>query len=202
MPAASFWIFACALLCAALHAVFALSASFSDWFNGTVAAFFRSALSCLTVWLPFSLAETLIYCLPAAFVILLVLCIRAARQGLLPALRIVFGVLSVGALVYVLFVLTFAGGYRGAPLSEKMGTSVTALSVDDLTEAASVLAERAAESLDEISFRADGASVMPYSYAELSEKLMVAYTRVHEKYPFIQHFPSRIKPLSLSKRFL
>lgn len=198
IPIASVWIFIAALLCAGIQIACTISMPFAEWFNATVAAFFRATLSYLTVWMPFSLAETIIYCLPAAFVILLVLCIRAARDGLARAMRYVFGVLSIGALVYVLFVLTFSAGYRTAPLNEKMGIETEKLSAEDLFDAAAILADRAEETLDEITFRPDGASVMPYSYNTLSAKLMDAYGQVSAKYPFIQTFESRVKPLSIS----
>ncbi len=198
VPVWSLVLFVLAVFSALVQIACVYSTPFADFWNGTVSAFFRAALSHLTVWIPFSLAETLLYFVPVLFVLLLVLCIRAAKNGLAPAMRYVFGVLSVGALIYVLFVFTFAAGYRATPLDEKMGMETEKISAEELFEAAEILARRTEAELDGILFRADGASVMPYSYDTLSEKLMDAYGRVCAEYPFIQDFDSRIKPLSIS----
>ncbi len=198
IPVWSLCIFAAALLALLVQIACVYSMPFADFFNGTIGAFFRAALSYLTVWIPFSLAETLIFAVPALFVVLLVLCIRAAKDGLVHAMRYVFGVLSVGALIYVLFVLTFAAGYRTAPLDEKMEIQTAKISAEELFDTADLLARRTEETLDEITFRADGASVMPYSYDTLSDKLMDAYDQVCTAYPFIQKLYSRVKPLTVS----
>ncbi len=210
MPLWSFFFFIAAALAAGIQIACAYSTPFADFFNSIVSGFFRALLSHLTVWIPFSLAETLLYALPILFVVLLVVCIRAARESFLPALRCILGTMSVGALIYVLFVLTFSAGYRATPLDEKLGIETEALSADDLYEAAVFLSDRAAQELDEILFErtpevANGiwhyrtaSSVMPYSYDTLSKKLVRAYNTVCAEYPFIQKLDSRVKPLSIS----
>lgn len=198
VPAPSVWIFLLAVPAAAVHALSAVSTPFADLFNDHVASFFRALFACITNPIPFSLAETLIFLVPVLFVILLIHCIRAARWGWRRAIRCVLGVLSVAALIYVLFVFTFAAGYHASPLDEKLGLSDEPVSVEQLERTARILAARAEDTLDEINFLYGGGSVMPYTYDELSEKLMDAYDRVCREYPFIQSLDSRVKPLAVS----
>ena len=199
MPAASFWFLLLALVCAALHTCFVLSTPFADSFNEGAAAFFRALLAALTGWIPFSLAETLIMAIPILFVSMLAVCIRCARIGWRRAMYCVVGLLSAIALLYSLFVLTFAAGYHAAPLDEKLALRKEPVSAWELAQTAAILADEAESALDEITFRTDGASVMPYSYNELSRRLMTAYDRVCAEYPFIQRFHSRVKPVTLSE---
>ena len=198
VPAASIWFFLLAVLAAAVQGMAAVSTPFADFFNGTVAAFFRALLARITNPIPFSLAETLIFLVPVSFVLLLIGCIRAARSGWRRAMRCVLGVLSVAALIYVLFVFTFATGYHTASLDEKLHLADEPVSAEQLEKTARILVARAEETLEEITFRRGGVSVMPYDYDELSDKLMDAYARAAEEYPFIQALNSRIKPLSVS----
>ncbi len=198
MPKASLFILLSALLAVLIQILCVYSMPFAEFFNSSVAAFFRLLLAYLTGWIPFSVAETLLYLVPIVFVVVLVKCIWAARSGVVEALRYVFGVLSVGALVYVLFVITYFPGYRTAPLAEKLGIETSEISARELYDAALIFAECAEEELDMLMFRPNGASVMPYSYDTLSEKLMDAYDTVHARYPFIQNYDSRVKPLSIS----
>ena len=198
VPAPSLWIFLSAVLAAAVHGLCAVSTPFADFFNGRVASFFRALLATLTNPIPFSLAETLIFLTPVLFVILLIVCIRAALLGWRRAMRCVLGVLSVAALLYVLFVCTFAAGYHASPLSAKLALTEEPVSAVQLERTARILAERTEETLSEVTFRYGGASVMPYTYDELSQKLMDAYDRAAREYPFIQKFDSRVKPLAVS----
>ena len=198
VPAPSLWIFLAAVPAAAVHVLAAVFVPFADFFNGTVAAVFRAVLARLTNPIPFSLAEMLIFLSPVLFVVLLIACIRAARSGWRRAMRYVLGVLSVAALIYTLFVFTFAAGYHATSLDQKLGLADEPVSAEQLERTAQILARRAEETLDEITFLHGGASVMPYTYDELSQKLMEAYDRVTEEYPFMQKLDSRVKPLAVS----
>ena len=199
MPAFSFWGIVLAALCGILHLAFVVSMPFADYFNEGPAAAVRALLAHLTAWIPFSLAETLILFLPVLFVFLLVICIRAAAVGWRQAMYCIIALLSVAAIIYAMFVLTFAAGYRATPLDDKMGIPTEKISAAQLAEAAAILAREAEASLDEITFRPQSSSVMPYDFDTLSEKLMDAYGRVCEKYPFIQKLRSRVKPIALSE---
>lgn len=199
MPAFSMWGMLLAVLCALLHLGFVLSASFADAFNESVSAVVRAFLAHLTGWIPFSLAETLIMFIPVIFVCVLVLCLRGAAKNWRRALYCVWGLLSVLALIYSMFVLAFAAGYQAAPLDEKMGFPTEEVSAEELAQTALLLLSEMDQTLEDITFRQNDASVMMYSVDELSRKLMDAYGRVCEKFPFIQKLTSRVKPITLSE---
>ena len=199
MPAASFWTLLLALSCALLHVGFMVSTYFADWFNEHVASVFRALFAHLSGWIPFSLAETLIMFLPVIFVALLVVCIRGAAHGWRRSLYCIVGLLSVLALLYALFVLTFAAGYNATPLDKKLALPVKEVSALEIAETAVSLSDAVDRELEEITFRYGGSSVMPYGYDELSRRLMTAYDRVCDEYPFIQKLHSRVKPVTLSE---
>ena len=199
MPTFSFWGLLTALLCGGLHLGFIVSPVFADAFNESVSAFFRALFCYMTVWIPFSLAEMLIISVPVIFVILLAICIRRAGEGWIPALRFIIGTLSVLSLIYVMFVLTFAAGYQASPLDKKMGIAREKVSAEQLAETALILAEETEKTLDDITFRSASSSIMPYSYNEMSARLMDAYEKTCEKYPFVQKLHSRVKPINLSE---
>ena len=199
MPAVSLWLFVSAVVAAALHVGFVLSPAFADFFNERIAAFFRGLFAHLTGWIPFSLAETLILFVPVLFVLVLVIAIRRAALSWRRATYCVFSLLSVMALIYTTFVATFAAGYHGTPLSRKMYLIRRDVSAFELAEATAILVVGMHEELDEVTFRYQDSSVMPYSYSEMSRKLMAAYDRVCEEYPFMQRLDSRVKPITCSE---
>jgi hypothetical protein len=73
------------------------------------------------------------------------------------------------------------------------------VSAVELAETTALLVVGMHGELDEITFRYQDSSVMPYSYSEMSRKLMAAYDRVCEEYPFIQRLDSRVKPITCSE---
>ena len=199
MPAASLWLFVSAVLAAALHVGFVFSTAFADFFNQHVASFFRGLFAGLAGWIPFSLAETMILFVPVLFVFVLVIAVRRAALGWRRAMYCIFSLLSVIALIYTTFVATFAAGYHGTPLSRKLDLERRDVSAFELAQTSAVLVMGMQQELDEVIFRYQDASVMPYSYSEMSRKLMESYGRVCEEYPFIQRLDSRIKPITCSE---
>jgi len=199
MPAASFWLFVSAAVAGILHGAFVLSPAFADFFNQYIASFFRALFAHLTGWIPFSLAEALILSLPVLFAVVLIRAVRSAAKGWRRAAYSVVSLLSVIALIYSMFAATFAAGYHAPRLDEKMDITRRKVSALELAETTAILATGMHENLEEITFRYQGSSVMPYSYDEMSRLLVEAYDRVCEAYPFVQQLNSRVKPICLSE---
>lgn len=176
----------------------ALSRGFSDFWNENVASFFRALNAKVTMWLPFSLAETIVLALPFALVALIAVCARMAKKSWRHTIRFSLSLLSVLALIYTMFVFTFAAGYKGSTLDEKLGLEDGAVSAEELYYTAAELLDDIAAELDDVDFEFMGASKMPYGIDELNEKLMTAYDAACGKYPFIQRLRSRVKPIALS----
>ena len=190
-----FCVFFAALI---IHVLSFVSTGFADFFNENISAFLRMALSKLTGWLPFSLAETAVVALPfiliLVFVYFFTVALKEDRAG-----KFVTCMLSVVTMFYSLFVLTFGTGYQNSPLDVKLGIERTPVSARELYDTALAVSGEISEVIDEIAFpERDGSSVMPYSLGEMNDKLNDAYDSLTVKYGFIPRLRSRLKYVALS----
>ena len=180
-----------------LYLAFVQSPGFADWFNETISVAGRRILAYLTSWIPFSAAELLLILLPFWLVLLVTLAVRNSRS-LRAALRYAGILLSVIGTVLVLFVWNFAAGYYGTSLDQKLQLERKAVSAEELSGTAEILAGELRVLTDEITFLEGGTSLMPYSYRELSHRLIQAYDRLADRYDFVDSFSSAVKPVMLS----
>lgn len=187
-----------AIVCVIINIISVCSAAFSDAFNGTIAAFFRTVLAKLTGWLPFSLGETIVLCVPIFSVLIIVKAVRLSRNDLKAAIRFLCGLLAVCTLFYSLFVLTFATAYRGSSLDVKLDLEKKDVSADELNELAVYLLNKSNELAEEVAFSEEGCSKMEYSISELNDKLNEAYALACDKYNFIQNLNSNVKNIAMS----
>lgn len=188
-----------AALSLVLYFIFTCSVPFSDWFNRSISAYLRAALGMLTAWIPFSLAEILLILLPVWIFLLIRLAVKkysASRKDAAVYLGIL---LSIVATVGTLFVFTFAPGYYGSTLEHRLGLERAKVSARELYDTAEALREELELLTPDVTFSSDGASVMPYSLAEMNKKLSAAYEKFAQKNSCLFHFPSRIKPVLLSE---
>lgn len=187
-------------LSAILYLLFTKLPAFADWFNGSVSALGRRVLSFFSGVLPFSLAEMLLLLLPLLLVVLIVIGYRhfcGSNRDLLVYVGILFSAVCV---IGILFVFNFAPGYYGRPLNEKLALDRQKCSAEELYQTAEILSAELDALSEEIVFLEDGSSLMPYSYAEMNEKLMEAYDKFVLRYEgVVVHFDSRIKPVMLSE---
>lgn len=142
------------------------------------------------------MAETLLIALPTLLVLFFVYLAFAARDRR-GALRLLSLLLALLALLYALFVFTIGCGYHATTLDRELGLTRASVSAEELYDTATLLlaeTNRLAPNFP----RAKGASVMPYSVAELNEKLLAAYDRVSDEYAFVQRMRTTIKSVSLS----
>ena len=182
-----------------LYVIFTQNAAFSDWFNLHVSAWGRQFLSFFTTHLPFSIAEALLLLIPVFLVLLIGIGVKHFCDSNRSALVYVGILLSVLCVVGILFVWNFAAGYYGTTLDQKLGLERKKSSADDLYQTAELLSDELTALSDEIVFLPDGSSLMPYSYQEMNQKLLVAFEHYCEKQDFIHHFSSQVKPIMLSE---
>ncbi|MBR2906888.1 MAG: DUF3810 domain-containing protein [Clostridia bacterium] len=182
-----------------LYLLFRQIPAFSDFFNRTVAAFVRRILAYLTNTLPFSVAEMLLIASPVLLGFLLYYGIRYRNGSLREALLYCASLLSVLAIVFQIFVLAFAPGYYTSSLDKKLSLERRDVSARELYDTALLLIEEINEVNDEVVYRADGFSLMPYGYREMNERLLSAYDVLSRKYDFIGSFYSEVKPVLLSE---
>ena len=184
---------------AVLYILFLFLPHFADWFNRSIGTVCRAALAYLTSWIPFSLTELLLLLIPLWITLLAVIAYRRYTHTVRATLVYVGMLIGGVCIVLILFVWTFAAGYFGSTLDEKLALDRKKVSAEELYETASILSGELKTLNDEILFTANGDSVMPYSLSEMNGKLLDAYDRFSEKYDLLDNYSTRIKPIMLSE---
>ena len=198
LPLFSKIAFIAAGVCALLFLGFIISERFADFFNENISSVFRALLANITDILPFSLAEWVLIMSPAIVVFIVMYAMRRFAGSWRDTLVFCGAIVSVLAIFFCSFTLTFAAAYRGARLDKKLGIERRDVSAEELYETAQLLAERVNEEADLVAFESGGFSVMPYGYREMNDKLISAYDVACEKYDFLQSLDSNLKPVMLS----
>lgn len=198
IPGISLWLFLFALIMGACHIGFLVSPQFADTFNLTISAFFRTLNAHLTGWIPFSLAECIVLTLPVTVVWLFVFCLRKASRGTRFFWRTILGLLSVIALFYGGFVLTFAAGYRAPTLDKKLGITREKVSAEELYNTAVIVRDRLNILADQVIVASEHGSVRPYDHAQTVEHCLAAYETLSDVYDFLPVLQAPVKEITLS----
>ncbi len=175
-----------------VHFTYYISSSFAEFFNLYISQIFRRICAYITNIIPFSLAELLIYLILPAIVAVAVHAIRF-RKSKRNEIRLFSCVLAIFMLIYSLFVLNYAGGYRGKYLYERIGLDNKDVSADELYATASWLNEKITELVPSVEFGEKSFSKMPYSFSELNDKMLEAYDNLPEEYDFINNYYTKGK---------
>jgi len=199
MPYWSLTLYGVAAVALIVLIVAMISEGFADWYNSTIGAFFRTVLAHLTSWIPFSLAEILIYCLPVIIAAVGIYGYLRRCDTWRSTLIYLGSIVSVFSLLFSLFAFGFGVGYQTSTLDEKLAFSPTQVTADTLRNAAEQLIEQVNVLCEEITYGEDGFSVMPYDRAGMNEALLAAYEPICDAYPFIQRLNSRLKPILASR---
>ena len=195
--AIAFYIVAALSLC--LFCIFIVSESFSDFFNRYISSLFRAILAHLTGWIPFSLAEMIIILSPAIIITVVIYATRRYADSWRDVLIFCGNILSIVAIFFSLFTMSFAAGYRGTTVDKKLGIERADVSAEELYDTALILVEQINEEINGVAFVKNGFSIMPYDYSTMNDRLIAAYDKACDKYGFIQRLDSRLKPVMLSE---
>lgn len=198
-PWLSLVLFCLFLIAGGIHISCLASERFADFYNCNIGSLVRAALAYLTSWIPFSLAETVIISLPLIAFMLMFFSIRAYKKSEEASIRCIVVLLSILSFMYSIFVLGYGMGYHGSPLADKLGLEEKAVTAQELKETAIILLDEIEPLLDEISYKKDGSSCMPYTLDEMNDKLNDTYKTVCKKYKFIQNLKSKLKYIALSE---
>ena len=177
----------------------ALFPAFAAWFNGTVGAAVRALLAHLTSWLPFSLAELLLYALPLGIVAVGVLAWRRYCNTWRDTCRFLLSLVACVSLLFSLFVFSFGTGYHTETLDKRLTLPETAVTEETLCATLSDLVSAVNAAAEGVTFGEDGFSQMPYDLKTMNARLMVGYDRLAATYRFIPHLHSRVKPVLASR---
>ncbi len=198
IPGACLPVWLVTLAAAVCHILFVCSRNFADSFNDTVSVFFRRLTAELTGWIPFSLAETIILSIPVTLPCLLVFCIRKANRGKRYLVRVICGLLAVLAVLYTLFVATFAAGYRGTTLDQKLGLDRKEVSAVQLYETAMIVVSRLNLLTQAVTYGEEVGSICPYTHDKVVELCLDSYEKLAGRYEFLPVLDAPVKQITLS----
>ena len=199
LPLAVKIFYICGIVSAFIYFAYTLSEPFSDFVNRYISSVYRAVFAYLTGWIPFSFAEYLVILIPVILVALVWVANKYFADSWTQVFRFCASLLSVLALFFSAFTLGFAPGYHGSSLDKKLDIERAEVSAEELYHTASILRDKVNGERENVIFRTKSFSVMPYTYAEMNDKLIDAYDVACGKYPFIQHLDSNIKPIMLSE---
>ena len=182
-----------------LYIIMTRNVAFADWFNGSVGAAVRSALSLLTSWIPFSTGEAVILLLPLALFLVLRLAVRRYCGSWRAAFVYVGILFSVVATLFSVFTMGFAAGYRSSALDQKLELDRAPVSAQELYDTAVILIDNINRETEGVGFGEERFSVMPYSLTDMNRHLNEAYDLTVDEYDFITHVDSRVKPVLVSE---
>ncbi len=182
-----------------LLSAYIVSESFADFFNRYVSSAVRMVLARISDLVPFSLAEFFVILLPLLFILAALWASSRFSSSWRQVGVFCASLLSVASLFFSVYVFGFASGYHGAPLDQKLGIERKESTPEELYATANKVLSLLNAEAENIIYRADGFSVMPYTYEEMNDKLMESYSELCGEYGFISPLKSRIKPVMLSK---
>ena len=198
-PVLSVIIYGLTLVSLGLYLAFRLNASFADAFNASVSQFLRHVLAKCTSIFPFSVAEWILLCAPVILAALIYGAIKYCKGSFRRMWSFLLRLFAACCLVLCLFVWTFAPGYAASGIDQKLSLERKEVSETDLLRATLSLTEEVNE-LSKSVFQLDsGATFMPYSMAELNEKLLTAYADFAADTELITTYYSKVKPVFASK---
>ncbi|MBE6695849.1 MAG: DUF3810 domain-containing protein [Ruminococcaceae bacterium] len=189
--------FVLAALALVLRTVCRISSNFADFFNRRIASCVRFVMTSATNILPFSLAEIIIMLLPFIFVAVIVLAVIFSKSKEKTA-RYIMLLLSIVALLYFLFVFTYATGFQTNTIDKAFDLQQNEVTVEELKDTAMWLSSEAGKLADESLFE-EYNSKMPFSWKEMNKKLNSAFDSVNEKYGFLCNYYTSSKPVILSR---
>lgn len=199
LPAFCLFLYAVAAVCLILLIIQSGSVAFSDWFNLHISAPLRAFLAALTAPLPFSLGEFTVLLLPLVLLVTLRHAIRRRCDSWRTAGVFIGVLISVLLSFFSVFVLNFSAGYRNSTLDVKLELEQKQVSAEDLADTARILVRHLNEESGKLGFERDGFSVMPYSLAEMNDRLSDAYAAFCSTHDFVRNNAGQPKPVLVSE---
>ena len=191
-------IFALTIFSGIIYFLCALFEGFAGFINKASIPI-RAITSILSSAFPFSVAEVFIILLPIWTILLVFLAIKLSKKGKKGSSQFLSILFSFFCLYFIFFVWTYASGYHMKPIEEKMELNREELTNEDVYNATIILSNELNSLANEIKYDEKGASIMPYSYKEMSKKITQAYKSFSRETGIVSTFNSRVKPLILSK---
>lgn len=199
IPLYSLVIYAITLLSAITLLIEKVSTSYADFINSTFSRIGRVVMGYLFGFVPFSIAELLILTSPIWVAFLIYFGVKMAKRSKESTIRFISFATSVLCFIFISFVWTYSSGYYTTTIDKKLGLQREGIEKEELYETSLWLVDNLNRLTGEIDYDDSNASIMPYSYNDLSKKVYFGYEAFTEKYGVLHNFASRIKPIMLSE---
>ena len=192
------WSFAFSVL---IYLVSRFLSPFAEFWTKYPAQAIRFVLAKLTGWFPFSLAECMLISIPIlALAYIIASSVSTKRdESDRNFYRWIRPLVSVILVIATLFFAAFGPAYSRNKLSDNLGIERAAVSAEELYSTAVKVSFEADGIIANIDFDVSGASVMPYGYNKLVDKMNDAFERYAAGVDYISHFDSNPKAIALSE---
>jgi len=196
-------VIALAVFSIVIWAISAQSPTVADFFTNNISFVMRLVLTGLTYYIPFSVAELIVYLsVPVAIYLLarfIYGIVKSENEKIITALKGLIRCIAFVCLAIFIFNFTFSICYSATPINEKMEFERRLIKPNDLYNAMSILIEQANEAAHNIkNVYMTGSTVMPYNFNELNIKLNEAYTKLLQRHDITKQIKVRAKPVVLS----
>lgn len=199
IPLFSLIVYAITFISLILYVIILNSVSFANFFNYNLSYPTRVIMAWITHIFPFSVAEIFIILSPILLVLLIILIVHIAKKGKKSSIKFLNVVIAIACLIFVLFVWTYSSGYHTSKIEDKMRLKREEVSEEELYLTSEIFIEKLNELSKSVEYDKTGASVMPYSYSEMSKKICYGYEKFVEKNGVLRTYHSRVKPIILSE---
>ncbi len=199
LPIPVILILTLSVISAFIYIGFSFSITFSDFVMKYLGTPVRFLLAKATNLLPFSLAEFILMSSPIILLAVSYIAIKKYSHSWRATCAFMIRASCVLLCIWIIFVLGFAGGYKGTSLDKKLSLERKKVSADELFDTAVMLLENANKEAEEVLFMSNGESLMPYSFSDMTEKLNDAFASFADKNDFVTHFGSSPKQVVLSE---
>lgn len=173
---------------------------FADFINYETAPV-RISLTALSSIFPFSVFEIFLITTPIIAIFLIVKASKASKKGKISSIRMATSIVACVLCYFIFFVFTFASGYHTTKIEQKFNLNSENIEKSDIYQATLIVTKELNSLSNNVEYDINGASILPYSYKELSQKICDSYAKLEEKAGLLVSFNSRVKPLLLSKAF-
>lgn len=192
------WAFAASVV---IYIVSRLVPAFAELWTRYPAQWIRLILAKITGWFPFSLAECLLLSIPVLALFYIVASSVSTKRDESDRnfYRWLRPLVSVVLVILTLFFGAFGPAYGRNKLAKNLNLIQNGVSANELYETAVKVSVEADALIEKVSFDLSGASVMPYGYSELVDKMNDAFEKYAAGADYISHFDSKPKAIALSE---
>ncbi len=175
--------------------------AFAEFWTRYPAQLARLVLAKLTGWIPFSIAEAVLLSLPVLAIAYIIGSSVSTNKDesdknfynwLRPLVSFIMA-------IFTIFLFAFGPAYGRYKLTKNLDIVQKDVSADELYVTAVKISNELDPIIKNVRFDTDGASVMPYDYNTLVDKINDAFDKYAESVDYISHFASNPKPIALSE---